>query len=239
MIKHKWILLLGIGMLGIAKSSFSAVVLDQEFDYNYQFMAIGQQIDYNNVNGGEPYPNQEAQTFTVGIAGVLDSVAVQIYKSYGINNTSGDLSVSILPTSGGVPLNDISAALATAKLSPVNIPVSGDRGFVSADFSDANISVSIGDVLAIMLWAPTLQYNDYYYWSISSYGTGYVQGESYSKMDTTTWASNDIYGTHWDRGFRTYVNTVPIPGAIWLFGSALIGLVGLKRKPAQPQGVMK
>lgn len=30
--------------------------------------------------------------------------------------------------------------------------------------------------------------------------------------------------------FESYVTAVPVPAAVWLFGSALLGLVGIKRK---------
>jgi len=33
-----------------------------------------------------------------------------------------------------------------------------------------------------------------------------------------------------DLGFRTYMQVVPIPPAVWLFGSGLIGLVGIARR---------
>lgn len=33
-----------------------------------------------------------------------------------------------------------------------------------------------------------------------------------------------------DYTFRTYANAVPIPAAVWLFGSGLVGLIGISRR---------
>jgi hypothetical protein len=30
--------------------------------------------------------------------------------------------------------------------------------------------------------------------------------------------------------FRTELSPVPIPGAVWLFGSGLVGLIGFRKK---------
>lgn len=42
------------------------------------------------------------------------------------------------------------------------------------------------------------------------------------------YSGNDYFGPH--AGYVLSVNQVPVPGAVWLFGSALAGLVGLRRK---------
>lgn len=34
--------------------------------------------------------------------------------------------------------------------------------------------------------------------------------------------------------FNIYVDSVPIPGAVWLFGSGLVGLIGLRRRQKTP-----
>jgi hypothetical protein len=68
----------------------------------------------------------------------------------------------------------------------------------------------------------------------------YWSGTGYADVSTYAWTFNMDLGYQYDRhkGFDLYglavrsgqVSTVPVPGAFWLLGSGLIGLVGLSRK---------
>lgn len=71
----------------------------------------------------------------------------------------------------------------------------------------------------------------------SDFTGGYVLGQHWvSAYDTYgSWANNPNYSSSSNSNFgvwATYtgVSQVPIPAAAWLFGSALVGLVGIKRK---------
>jgi hypothetical protein len=66
------------------------------------------------------------------------------------------------------------------------------------------------------------------------YDLVYTQGKPLSTVDlpTTLLGVKDIVlasGTFYD---NINVAAVPVPGAIWLFGSALAGLAGLRRRKA-------
>jgi hypothetical protein len=63
---------------------------------------------------------------------------------------------------------------------------------------------------------------------------GYFQGQSLAtvSLPTTVPGVNDILlasGTFYD---NISVSAVPVPGAVWLFGSALAGIIGLRRRKA-------
>jgi hypothetical protein len=70
----------------------------------------------------------------------------------------------------------------------------------------------------------------------SDYATG--SWDSSTGEFTVTWirktngciVSNPTPGCHLELEMTGYVSTVPIPAGAWLFGSALLGLVGVKRR---------
>ena len=64
-------------------------------------------------------------------------------------------------------------------------------------------------------------------------GYAYMPTGAPNPLSSYTWSS-DEGSTWWDStslpGFRVYGEPVPIPGAVWLFGSGLLGLLGWRRK---------
>jgi hypothetical protein len=90
-----------------------------------------------------------AQTFTVGIGGLLSSAEVAVYAHPG---DTDPITLSILATSGGLPTG---AALYSTGFSPTILPAtpvsSGPAIFTSFDITSAAIFVNVGDVLAISL----------------------------------------------------------------------------------------
>ena len=58
---------------------------------------------------------------------------------------------------------------------------------------------------------------------VGIHGPGYPAGNYIENGNS--WSSCDLQ-------FRTYTDTaaVPIPGAIWLLGSGILGLVGLRKR---------
>ncbi len=69
---------------------------------------------------------------------------------------------------------------------------------------------------------------------------GYFDTLDYVSMDVLDWDENvvGVFGTDYKGGKTdfalshgtTYVTTVPVPAAVWLFGSGLLGLVGVARR---------
>jgi len=171
-----------------------------------------------------------AQTFTVGITGQLTRVDLKIGE-FGFG-TPEVVHIDIRPTINGVPIEDDNSFFAQTALLPSEM--SGTSIFTEIDFSSANIIVSIGDVLAIALRSdapPTHPEGNTY---VSPLTEGYVGGDRFFRGTSSTGTSFPTWTTQsspdLDLKFRTFVNPIPIPSAIWLFGSGLLGLIGIARK---------
>ena len=72
---------------------------------------------------------------------------------------------------------------------------------------------------------------NFVYWSGSEYSPG-NHSIFYGNEGTAYYQSNSSLAYAWAvrPGNDPAVAAVPVPGAIWLFGSALVGLMGLKRR---------
>ncbi len=178
--------LLAIAMLvSIASSLASAAeVLDQQNDVSPSATA-------DSTSGGFV---EEAQTFTVGVAGTLSRIAVQInYPGFG---SPGNAILTVYNTSGGIP----NASLGTASLSYSGIPSTG-YAFQSFDVSSSAIPVHAGDVLAYGVTSTT----DSYFFLRSTFDhSTYAGGQSIYRAlgQTGPWT---LYTPSHDEGFQTYV----------------------------------
>lgn len=207
-------------IIGVSVSSAQAtVVLDQDYEpgiYN-SHATINKDIDH-------------AQTFTVGITGILDSIDVYIQRS---PQWSDPLLVHVRPTAGGLPLASDASSLAATSVPGAGIPTS--PGFVSIDLSAANLLVTAGEVLAIVLQNNTNTGNissGAYTWEghAPSAGGGnpalaYPLGQGYARTLTSP---NWSQFTPSDRAFRTYVE-IPLPGAVLLAAPLILAVTA--RRP--------
>ena len=165
------------------------------------------------------------QTFTVGESGTLDTVSIQVRKE---QNTYEDLVLSIWTAGPDGLRQDL---LGTYSKSAADIDGLYSSYFEDFDVSAMNIAVSEGDVLAVALDSAAVQSfvapGERYFWGKSYDAHAYVDGEAYgcSVLDAQSCLQQD-----WDFSLRTYVQVVPIPAAVWLFGSALAGLGFMRRR---------
>ena len=86
-------------------------------------------------------------------------------------------------------------------------------------------SVLAGDVLAFVL----LTSIDERFFAQTDYENGYAGGSRFSQNgDGNPWSNLATA----DLTFSTYVevSAVPVPAAVWLFGTALVGLAGFGRR---------
>ena len=204
----------------LAVPASQAALLDQNFTTT---------DDPNNNTGLGIVTTGLSQSFTVGISGKLDSVSFNILKFSG---TTGDLTVDIRNMTGGAPDQSSGSSLGSVTISNADIGVVGGNPLpftnILADFSSANIAVSIGDMFAFVLLSPIPQ--DFAVQT--DYLNGYAGGSRFSQNgDGNSWSEF----ARADLTFSTYVDVsaVPVPAAVWLFGTALIGLVGFgKRRKA-------
>lgn len=95
-----------------------------------------------------------------------------------------------------------------------------DAGETSGVISFQN---NLGDNIEILSSPPYLDSGNTIFWGVNS-DTAFT---SFSLIKTQLWDGIGI-----DRMYFVAASPVPIPAAIWLFGSGLIGLAGLARRKA-------
>ena len=165
----------------------------------------------------------QAQTFTAGISGVFDTATI-VLSSFMDTTTDVTLSLWSLGGSGG-PGSELGTAFVnTATLLTPNVSTQ-----VTYDFSSLGLSMLAGTQYALVA---THGAGFGTSWRADPTGNGYADGQRWSAGYDTTSDTFGIWGgaPSWDFLFETTVNPVPVPGAVWLFGSGLIGLVGIARR---------
>jgi len=146
--------------------------------------------------------NHLQQGVTAGLDGVLSNIEVFFYQAGTV-----DFSINL-----GSPWQSDANDYQDNALSVV-------AGWNNIDISLANIMVNAGDEFVIGLQGAGGSTNLVHGNILNEYAAGnvYLNGSISSSSD---------HDTH----FRTYVSAVPVPAAAWLFGSGLIGLIGVARR---------
>ena len=107
---------------------------------------------------------------------------------------------------------------------------------LSANSIGDNIKIAYSEALT---WEPDEPWNEFTSWhgtTYSSNGSGSIYFSMNSNADTVRAIFSDGNGNDFEKLiagpaiFPSDPQPVPIPGAIWLLGTGLIGLIGLKRK---------
>jgi hypothetical protein len=172
-----------------------------------------------------------AQTFTVGRAGALTSVALQVARESGL--VTQPLLLDIRPTAGGVPLASEAAALVTASVPPNTFPLHAGvpAAFTSIPLGGGGIPVTPGTVLALVLRSnePNISFDRGYAWASSPQAQDvYPAGDAFVREPGSSsflaMAANPL--TVRDHGFRTFVE-VPDPTGVGVMG--LMAVVALRR----------
>jgi hypothetical protein len=185
-------------------ASAASAVLDQSSPTGQNTTFVGTAIGNT--------PGDRAHTFTVGLGGWLTEIEVYVSQ-----NTSGSpLLLDVRPTdANGRPLASNESILASAS----NASVLGTPSFASFDISAANLIVSPGDRLAIVLRSSLAEY--VWYGQVSNpYGGG--SGFYRSGFSSVSWS--DSVNPSFDVAFRTYVSPVPEPEGHLLIASMLTPL---------------
>ncbi len=196
----------------LALSAAAAPMLDQQYT-----------APSDNI-GPTPWglPVDWAQTFTVGITGVLDSVTV---KGGRANLPVEPLLIDVRTTVAGVPTesNIGGNILGSVVLAPVNVPPA--YGDIVADLSGLAINVSVGDVLAIVVRSATGSSADPGYYELRGRAPGgYDGGGAFVRIgEGDTWHPYASFPTL-DIAFSTYVNPVPEPGSSVILAATALAL---------------
>lgn len=162
----------------------AAEVLDQHNDVDMSATA----------DSASPFAVETGQTFTVGVAGALSRIELQINRLFG---TGGTVIFTLYNTSGGIP----NASLGTTALNWDAIP-SGGFAYQSFDISAFSIPVTVGEVMAF-----TIKSSGETGFGLRSTFTlnTYSGGESKWRLLGTPPGPWQTFSPSHDNGFKTYV----------------------------------
>lgn len=146
-----------------------------------------------------------AQTFTVGSSGQLTKIQMYISRNALLDDT---LRVELRSTVAGVP-DAGGTPLAIREFPSIHVPT--DRRFVDWDVSSWNLSVSTGQVLALVLSEKDLPAASFNWFgsNTNAYGAGRV----FTWIGSGPWVAQD---PAWDLGFSSFVcQQVQVQNATW------------------------
>ncbi len=179
-----WFLVLLFAAVG---DSHSAPVVDQS---HVTTQSVGGLVLYSNT--------VRAQTFTVGQAGLLSRIDLQIGRDAG---DIGELTLDLLPVSSGVP--DQTTPLFSIPIDTPSLPIGGPSAGLSytpIDVSGGGLAVAAGEQYAIALRSnATLSgANSVWNWGFP----GYDGGDPY---DSSFGRDYELTSGNFDMGFQTWV----------------------------------
>ena len=166
----------------------------------------------------------EAQTFTVGISGILARIDVLVRED---STSTGNLLFDIRTTSGGIPAASDTGILASVLLPHGTVPTDPlTMTYTSIDISSFGLSVTEGEVLAIVLRTDA---GGRYLWKDGA--PVYSRGEPFFRQPNVSlnWQSWSSAGLNIDFAFQTFVDVpsaVPEPSTLTLSGLGILGLLG-------------
>jgi len=203
-------------MLSAASDAIGAASLDQSFEpasFDAPYAIFG--------------PVELAQTFTVGATGKL--VTVDVFVS---NLGFEPLLFDVRPTIGGIPQMDNQSALVSRSAFP---PFNVEDDWYRFDFTDTPVSVSSGDVLAIVLRSPTTPSCMSLSWP-GNWEGGYLGGKGVGRDVSVSqqWAGPGMSDLG-DLGFRTFV--VPEPSSYMLLCAGALALLAYAKCHKTPRSV--
>jgi hypothetical protein len=158
-----------------------------------------------------------AQTFEVGLSGVLNGVEVQLARNAAVLSEGMTLEIrSTLPD--GSPASGV---LASVPISAADLSTAFQ--FISIDLLSFALAVNGGDMFALVLRSDAVAQGggiDPYAWGGEAPG-GYSRGSVYLDCGT-----GFVQASGWDVGFRSYVVPEPSSLALLLCGTTVLICIG-------------
>lgn len=213
-----------VAILAVAAVCSGAPILDQYFEYD----TCAGIIDPCGGSVGGIW-SDNAQTFTAGLTGRITSIQVLLQGG----GNAGDLHFELLPTAGGVPVEDLGLALAIDVRPAGSIP--GAPTWITFELAGPGIPVQAGDVLAIAIRDPSGGCCATYIWRGSVYADLYAGGQRFVRGVGAgpVWNGGTI-GTppsneaNVDLNFRVYVDAepagVPEPGTWTMTAAGILAI---------------
>jgi hypothetical protein len=183
----------GVLIMLLANRCLSAPVLDQSHIIT---QSVGGLITVGDFTPG--------QTFTVGAAGLLSQIDLQIGRDAGALD---NLSLEIWPTSSGSPTG--SSPLFSASIPASSVPVAGPSTtlpFTSVNLASGNLAVAPGQTYAAVLRGVPDFDEPHAFWNWGN--PGYSLGTPVSTAFGHPW---EVESSQYDFGFRTWVTPPPGP----------------------------
>jgi len=196
-------LILTLAAMALVTAAHAAPVVDQSHQ-----PIVSSPIGF--VQGGSTTIDR-AQTFTAGVTGVLTDIEVIVGRA--TLSISDGLIWDVRTVIAGTPSDPDSGLniLASGTVAAADVPVTIDpSNFLS--LGGMSVSVSTGDVLAIVLRSMSPE-SGAYRWKFSDNNDSvYAAGASFDRIFSPSWDSNT--SPFDDAGFRTFVNAVPEPNGV-------------------------
>lgn len=219
-------------MMAFLDRASGSMVVDQAF------VPTGMYVEYRTTS-----LQDVAQTFTAGLSGRLSGIDLFISKSNSSTGYQYGLRVDIRPVeSNGEPVYADTSALGTENLGAAEIPYTPNGGsWVNVAFGSSIVNVIQGTQYAIVIVPNNPDRVEAGPYPFSWYGgMGTIYDGPYSggmayRRDVINYPGTWLQYENQSKdalGFRTYVQTnpVPIPASLLLLAPGLVGLVRLRRK---------
>lgn len=180
--------------------------------------AVASQLSVNVTQSGSN------ALFTFSNSSVISSSITDIYFDYGKTNYFTSISNNALGAAGesaGVSYSD--------GATPPNLPAGNTIGFTADASGDSNSPVMANGINTASEYAAFL----------GAFGLSSSFSDVIAALDSGAFriglhvqAIGDLGGSESFVNGQEYPSQVPVPGAIWLFGSAILGFAGYnKRRP--------